>query len=185
MIVLGISLVFLSGCYFRPINKVGGLIDIKVFNEEGIEITGEFRDIFRDWEYFETLDSAQYHEAGRLVPLNSPAPQQFYYCVPGIENTSYTIRLTFINKNNYLFHHIVDDHQTMYSLNNCEYTQEGNTTTIDIEITSITPTNPYFHIDVIYFTKSTDEIEKFYYGSSIMSIGEENSNVSGCYFKFE
>ena len=173
IILFGISLIFLSGCIDRN-RLIGGLTNIQIFDEEGNECVGEFRDYYDEYDYFASM---------AFQPLNSPATRKFYYCIPAVSQSIYTIRLTITNKNQYVFKQVVDHEGNIYSIDNCTYTLDGSHTILDINTGPITSANTTFSIETIYFTKSTDTTPKTYRGGTTLIIEDEYYEVYGCFFK--
>lgn len=93
-LLLLLSSILLAGCYFDNSKRDMDLIDVKVYDLEGNEIIGEFKNYYRE---------IQNQESKRLnlkiQKLNSAAPIINYYYLEVEDNSSFNVDFIFSSKN--------------------------------------------------------------------------------------
>jgi hypothetical protein len=133
LLLLGISLFLLSGCYNYSIgSQYGKLVEIQFFDLDNQEIEGEFIN------YYEMVFP---EETAFVIPLgnetqklNSPAPVELIYCAELEAETEIIVRFKIELKNNYQFYSL--------RINYTEYLVE--------EFENVETEDEYVYLDFLY-----------------------------------
>lgn len=147
LILLIIFSVSLSGCdmYGDSQKKEMKLIEIKVYDKDNNEIVGTYENY---WTFRDEI--AELSTSSELMPLNSAAPVENYYCVDAIENEAYTVKFIFYSKKNYELTRIGLSNEPGFSYietiecTNIEKVRTNYVATIVVE--KVDSTNMFFHV---------------------------------------
>lgn len=92
LLIFCILLIGLTSCfsYYDSSRKDMELIEVKVYDVDGNEIKGTYKNFFHG-----ISQSLTHKISSELVPVNSAAPVLNYYYVDAKENTEYTIKFFF------------------------------------------------------------------------------------------
>lgn len=163
LLFFAISMLF-TGCYTDNTKKHMELIEVKVYDKDNKEIKGTYQN-------YRFIDNKNVVKLSRtIVPVNSAAPVENYYCVDANENESYIVK--------FIFHSSVNFKLEKLYLNN---NPESNSDDEEIECSNVEYIDGNYVV-TLYIEKIEENLQyyhiiKWYNGNKTIHFNTKGSNT--------
>ena len=167
-----------GGCYnYSRGAEIVQLVSIQYFTEDGIEIEGEFVNIYE----YNRATPTRYQPTNKMfVPMNSPAPIDLHYYATVEEGAIITIRLTIVMGMQVSFNAIYIQNVKMEAADFQKAELNNRVLTLEYQLPPVTEDALSYKIDTLYVNKTINGEDKILQGTTWV---EGRAFIRGFFFE--